>query len=112
MSVRRLIHKALSDSDLRKTLGEDTKIIKHSELANLNCLDELLPRPVDYCVILHEESYSRGHWAALLKYNGMFERFDNYGIKPDKELQWINMRKRLTLKQATPYLSNFLDDER
>jgi hypothetical protein len=42
----------------------------------------------------------------------MFEHFDSYGIKPDKELQWINMKKRRMLKQATPYLSHLLDDER
>ena len=42
----------------------------------------------------------------------MFEHLDSYGMKPDKELQRINMKKRLMLKQATPYLSNFLDDER
>ena len=42
----------------------------------------------------------------------MFEHFDSYGIKPDRELQWIDMKKRLMLKQATPFLSNFLDDER
>ena len=42
----------------------------------------------------------------------MFEHFDSYGIKPDRELRWINMKKRLMLKRATPYLSNFLDDER
>ena len=75
-------------------------------------MDELLPRLVDYARILYEESYNRGHWVALLKYNGMFEHFDSYGIKPDKELQWISMKKILMLKQATPYLGNFLDDER
>ena len=75
-------------------------------------MDGLLPRPVDYCILLYEESYNRGHWVALLKYKGMFEHFDSYGTKPDKELQWINMKKRLMLKEATPYLSNFLDDER
>ena len=42
----------------------------------------------------------------------MFEHFDGYGIKPEKELQWINIKKRLMLKQAIPNLSNFLDDER
>ena len=83
MSVRKLIHKARSDSDKRKVIGEDTTIVKYSELANLNSLDELLPRPVDYSVILYEESYNRGHRGALLKHNGMFEHFD----KPDKELQ-------------------------
>ena len=42
----------------------------------------------------------------------MFEHFDSYGIKADNELQWINMKKRRMLKQATPYLSHLLDDER
>ena len=46
------------------------------------------------------------------KCNDMFAHFDSYGIKPDKELQWINMKKRLMLRQAIPYLSRFLHDER
>ena len=75
-------------------------------------MDELLPRPVDYAIILYEESYNRGHWVGLLKYNGLSEHFDSYGVKPDKELQWISMNKGLMLKQAIPYSSNFLDDER
>ena len=112
MSVRKLIHKALSDSDIRTILGADTKILKYSELAAVGSLDELLPRLVDYCIILNEESLNRGHWVALLKYNDMFEHFDRCGVKPDNELQWINMKKRRMLKQATPYLSHLLDDER
>ena len=111
MSVRKLIHKALSDSDLRTILGAATNIIKYSELASVGSLDELLPGLVDYCVILYEESLNRGHWVALLKYNDMFEHFDSYGIKPDNELQWVNMKKRRMLKQGTPYLSHFLDDD-
>ena len=111
MSVRKLIYKALSDSDIRTILGADTKIVKYSDLANINSLDELLPRLVDYCIVLYEESLNRGHWVGLLKYNEMFEHFDSYGIKPDKELQWINTKKRLMLKQSIPYLSNLLDDE-
>jgi len=63
-------------------------------------------------MILYEDSPNRGPWVALLKYNGMFENFASCGIRPDKELQWINMKKRLMLKQAIPYLGNFLDDER
>ena len=112
MSVRKLIRKALSDSDIRTILGADTKVIKYSELANIGSLDELLPRLVDYCVLLYEESLNRGHWVALLKYNDTFEHFGSYGIKPDNELQGINMKKRRMLKQATPYLSHLLDDER
>ena len=61
MSVRKLIHEALSDSDVRKISGEDTKIIKYSELANLGSLHDLLPRLVDYAMILYEDSPNRGH---------------------------------------------------
>ena len=98
MSVRKPIHKAQSDSDIRKISREDTKIIKYSELASLGSLHELLPRLVDYCVILCEDSPNRGHWVALLKCYEMFDYFGSYGIKPDKELQRTNMKKRLVLK--------------
>ena len=86
MSVRKLIYKARSDSDIRTILGANTKILKYSELASVGNLDELLPRLVDHCIILYEESLNRRHWVALLKYNDMLEHFDSYGIKPDSEL--------------------------
>ena len=47
MSIVKLIHKALSDSDIRKILGHETKIIKYSELARFTNLNELLPNPLD-----------------------------------------------------------------
>ena len=91
--MRKLIHKALSDSDIRTILGADTQILKYSELASVGSLDELLPRLVNYCIILYEESLNKGHCVALLKYNDMLEHFDRHGIKPDNELQWVNMKK-------------------
>ena len=62
MSIAKLIHKALSDSDIRKILGHDTKIIKYSELSQFTDLDQLLPNPLDYCIILYEDDIDRGHW--------------------------------------------------
>ena len=32
MSIVKLIHKALSDTDIRRILGNGTKVIKYSEL--------------------------------------------------------------------------------
>ena len=57
MSLLKLIHKALSDSDIRKILGHTTKIIKYSELSQFTDLDELLPNPTDYCIILYEDQH-------------------------------------------------------
>ena len=41
MSVLKLIHKPLSDDDLRHILGEDIKIIKYSQLADYNDLNDM-----------------------------------------------------------------------
>ena len=111
MSIIKLIHKALSDSDIRRILGHETKIIKYSELAQFTDLNELLPNPLDYCIILYEDDVDRGHWVGLSKYDGKFEHFDSYGLKPDKELAWINMKKRRLLQENEPYLSNLLKHE-
>ena len=75
MSIEKLLHTALSDSDIRRILGSDTRIIKYSNLAPYNSLDELLTKPVDYCVILDEDAPNHGHWVAVSKYNDMFEHF-------------------------------------
>ena len=112
MSIEKLIHKALSDADIRRILGSDTRIIKYSNLAPYNSLDELLTKPVDYCVILYEDAPNHGHWVAVSKHTDMFEHFDSYGVKPDNELHWINMKQRRMLKEATPYLSNLLKNEK
>ena len=111
MYITKLINKALSDADLQRILGDDAKIIKYSELSHLNDLDELLPKDKDYCVVLYEERLDSGHWTALLKYDGVFEHFDPYGVKPDNQLKWLSMRQRHSLNQATPYLSNLLKKE-
>ena len=104
MNVVKLIHKALSDSDIRRILGRDTKIIRYSELANFESLEQLLPDAVDYCIILYEDGPNHGHWVGLSKYGNTFEHFDSYGIKPDKELAWINFKTRRYLKESASHV--------
>ena len=104
----KMIHRALSDADIRTILGQDVKIIKYSELSGYTDLDQLLPRPVDTVVILYENVLNSGHWCCLSKYNGMYEFFDPYGIRVDNELKWTNLKRRRTLNEAVPYLSNLL----
>jgi len=111
MSVVKLIHKALSDSDIRRILGSGAKIFKYSELANFESLEQLLPNAVDYCIILYEDGPNHGHWVGLSKYGNTFEHFDSYGIKPDKELAWINFKTRRYLQENAPYLTQLLRGE-
>ncbi|MFM7984704.1 MAG: hypothetical protein ACKPKO_35815, partial [Candidatus Fonsibacter sp.] len=59
-------------------------------------------------IVLYEDRPDRGHWTALSKYAVIYEHFDSYGNKPDKSLEWVNMKMRRRLMQATPYLTNLL----
>lgn len=111
MEVLKMIHKALSDDDIRRILGRDVKILKYSDLDEFQDLDELLPNPLDYCIILYEDRPDRGHWTALLKYKGLFEHFDSYGNKVDTPLHWINMKQRRMLDEVEPTLSRLLSQE-
>ena len=111
MDIIKLVHKALSDADIRAILGSNTKIIKYSELSGYRDLDDLLPNLLDYVIILYEQSESVGHWVALLKYNNIFEFFDPYGFVVDKPLTWINFKTRRELDELTPYLTNLLKHE-
>ena len=70
MSIVKLIHKALSDTDIRRILGNGTKVIKYSELSHYDDLNQLLPKDTDYCIILYEDHVDHGHWVGLSKYDG------------------------------------------
>ena len=107
--IRRLNRKPLSDADLRRILGNDTKILKYAELASVPALTQLLPKPTDYCIILYESEMNSGHWVALLRYSNIFEYFDPYGHVVDRPLRWISAAKRKLLKQGEPLLTELLD---
>ena len=81
MDVIKLINKALIDEDIGTVLGANDKIMKYSELKHIDDLDDLLTKKIDFCIILYKDRPDRGHWAALSKYNGIYEHFDSYGNK-------------------------------
>ncbi len=58
-----------------------------------------------------EDKPDRGHWAALFKYNGLYEHFDSYGLMPDSELKCIGEKKNRQLNQDEPYLTRLLKKE-
>ncbi|NDD59382.1 MAG: hypothetical protein EBZ47_09125, partial [Chlamydiae bacterium] len=84
------------------------KILKYSELANYGNLDELLPDPKDYKVILTESKRNQGHWCCLLKYptkeGCVYEWFDSYSGMPDSELKFIPASVRRMLGESKHHL--------
>ena len=111
MDIVKLIHKALSDEDIRQILGGRCKILKYGALDKYGELGDLLPDLVGYAIVLYEEQENSGHWVGLLKYNNLFF-FDPYGLIPDKELSWVGLKTRRMLNEATPYLSILFKKER
>ena len=87
--------------------GQD-KIIKYSELKNYNSLQELLPSPFDYKIILLESNRNTGHWVAILRMNNIIECFNSYGVSIDSEWKYIPDSIERMLGQSTRYLSNLI----
>ena len=113
--IDKLIKKALSDDELKSILGKDAKIILYPDLKKHNSIDELLPRPNDFCIILLVEDQNKyqieGHWCALLKYDGLFEWFDPYGEPVDFDLiHWLDKTTRIRLHENKKYLTYLLKD--
>ena len=60
-NVLRMIRTPLSDSDLRKIIGQDLKIILYRELSSILNLREMLTTERDCMVALYEEKELSGH---------------------------------------------------
>ena len=111
--LNKMVHKALSDDELKVILGKDLKIIMYPDLAKYTTIEQLLPAPNDYCIILIVESENKyniaGHWCALLKYNGIYEWFDPYANPVDYNLiHWMDRKTRARLHESKPYLTYLL----
>lgn len=111
--VDRLVRKPLSDDNLKTILGADTKIILYPDLGKYETVEQLLPKPNDFAIILIVEDENRynidGHWTALLRYNEMYEWFDPYGNGVDYDLiHWMDKKQRVKLREDKKYLTYLL----
>jgi hypothetical protein len=102
---RRRLQYMVSDEDIRNALGEDTKILKYSQLADYTSMLDLLPRELDFAFVLTETKQNSGHWCCLLRHGKTIEWFDSYGVKPDGELKFVPSFMRKLLGEDTKYLS-------
>ncbi len=47
--INSIIRKPLSDAELKRILGEDTRIITYPQLANYRTIEELSPKSICFC---------------------------------------------------------------
>jgi hypothetical protein len=98
----------LNDADLHKILG-DCKIITYPDLAKYSTVEELLPKPYDFVIILLLESPASGHWTSLIRNSNQYEYFDSYGNQVDADLtKWLTPLQGLKLGESIKYLTNLL----
>ena len=108
--LQQQIKEEITDSDLTRYFGKrDFKnILKYSDLANYNSIQQLLPRNKSWKIILIEHEYNSGHWTLLLRYNNTIEWFNSYGSFPSEELDYISQYKNAQLDQQVKHLNILL----
>ena len=109
-----LLKQSLSDDDIRNFFNDKIKIVKYSELQNMESIDELL-EPYLRCIILFEiTGFNNGHWTLLQQcYDTKNKKpyilfFDSYGYSPENEISIIPIQFKRESNQERGYLLKLL----
>ena len=94
----------LTDLDVERALGTKDCIIKYSELANYQTIEDLLPEVGSFKIILIEDRFNSGHWVCICR-GDCFYYFNSYGCKPDSDWRFVPRMTRLILGEGTNELT-------
>ena len=95
----------LSDSDIRKILGDDISIITYPDLGKVESIDEVFDRK-GRCIMLYlTEDEQTGHWVCMLKKGNRIDFFDPYGEAPEKALDTVPEEQKERLGEEEPLLT-------
>ena len=107
--IKRRLRTPLSDDDVDKYFeGHKTEILKYSALENFNTIDELMPKPFDYKIILIETKQNQGHWVLLMKINNTIEYFNSYGVNADIQKNSLNKMMNRMLGQKEDFVTRLI----
>ena len=110
MDLSKLEAESLSYNDIEYMLDGKVNVVTYPELGDYETLDDLLG-PYGRCVLLYMTGENFGHWTCVIKVNDdLVEVYDSYGIKPDRELNFIPNHLKESKRQDYAYLSQLLDD--
>lgn len=98
----------LSDSDIRKMLGRDIKIITYPQLGQMSNISQAFDKK-GRCIMLYlTENDSTGHWVCMLNKGNAIEFFDPYGEAPEKALETVPEENKEALGEDEPLLTRLL----
>jgi hypothetical protein len=108
-NIQTRMRENITDLDLKRYFPETNQpndnVIKYSELADLDSLEEILPYDKSWKIILIEQEYNLGHWTCVMRYGNFFEQFDSYGKKIDDELKFVTEIQKKLLGEDKKYLT-------
>ena len=113
MNIKNLEAISLTDDDMIKYLP-DPKIIAYPDLVQFSSLNQLLPRPRDYVVLLYQDSNENntisGHWTCLIRTTpNTVLFFDSFGNSIDVDRKWLSAERLDMLGAGEPFLSQLID---
>ena len=99
----------LTDSDMHRFLGQDTQIIKYSQLKFAPNIEVLLPDPKSQIIILVESERNSGHWCSIARDGFIITTFDSYGCEIDKEMSFISKSMKSMLGEKKNEISELMN---
>jgi len=109
--INKRMYKSISDDDIEKYMNTKKHVYRYGELNQLfNGIDDILPKPNDYAILLIESKKNVGHWVALTRTDNIINWFDSYGIKPGNELKWVSEKENQELDNTKSDITDLLDD--
>jgi hypothetical protein len=98
---------ALSDSDIRKILG-DVSIIPYPELEHMSSIDECFDEKGRCIVFFPNASPTVGHWCCMIRKPKSIEFFDPYGDPPEAQKAGLSEAHKEALDIDEPVLMRLL----
>lgn len=103
---------SLSDKDIRRICGNNTKVITYPDLNYIFSIDQLVTNDKPNCVILIETDINGnkiyGHWIAFKKIGRKLCYFDSYGYFIDEPLTTMDYEFKKKSNQLKYKLSELL----
>ena len=98
---------SLNPLQVQKISGKIINVIKYSELCDYVDANHLFSKS-PFILLLYETQKNNGHWVCLIDKPKTIYVFDSYGIFPDDELKYTNIKFRKDNNMDFGYLSYLL----
>ncbi len=98
----------LSDSDIRRILGDDISIVTYPDLNKVSDIRQIFDKKGRCILLFLTASPTAGHWCALLNKKNGITFFDPYGEPPEAQKEGADPALLEQLGETQPRLTELL----